>query len=257
MCDDSIVSESAVGQAFSTPLNPTLHERERLVRVPVLRDERRGKEKSEYDSGEARHGHHRAISRALVAAASVAAVGAMSSCDIQLPVNETHSLDELLVVQRQATAPAVLGATFWVANDRATVRRLQHQDAFNQLFAEIRFAPGALAALDGQPVGPTDSVLVTVEPSAGVYGLAIGPSGLTFASGSRPSVLFSFGRYGDLSVADGSSYTSREAYANALDIWEEIGFDRWQVASRSSAAGIDAVSASIVAAGEVVLAALR
>jgi len=257
MCDHSVISQGAVGQALSTPLNPALHEREGFASVPVLRDERRGEEKSEYNAGQAGHGHHRAISRALVAAASVAAVGTMTSCDIQLPVNETHSLDELLVVQRQATAPAVPGATFWVANDRTTVRQLQHQDAFNQLFAEVRFVAGALEALDGQPVGPTDSVLVTVEPRAGVYGLAIGPSGLTFASGSRPSVLFSFGRYGDLSVADGSSYTSRDAYANALDIWEEIGFDRWQVASRSSAAGIDAVSASIAAGGEVVLAAPR
>lgn len=182
---------------------------------------------------------------------------ALVACDVQLPIDETHSLSELLVLAQQPDAAPVAGATFWVANDRETVRRLQHQDAFNQLYAELRFPIGALGTIDGQPVATTDSVLITVEPRTGAYGLSLGPSGLTFTSGGRPSVTFAYGRYGDLSIADGSSYTSRDAFANALDVWEEIGFDRWRIASRSGAAGLDAVSASIAAAGEIVLAAPR
>lgn len=157
----------------------------------------------------------------------------------------------------QPGSPAVPAVQSWVVNSRLTVLRLQHADAFNQLYAEVRFPPGALASLDGQPLAAGDSLLVTLRARAGGYGLTIAPAGVEFTSGSRPSVLFSYGRYGDLSVADGTSYASRDAYADALDVWRETGLDRWTVASGSGSAGLDAVGAVLVDGSEILVAAPR
>jgi hypothetical protein len=162
---------------------------------------------------------------------------------------------DLVVLGLAPTAPAPAPAVFYVSNARTTIRAVRHPDAFNTLYLELQFEPGALASLDGAPLGAGDSVLITVTPLAGAYGFTLSPAGLVFAEGAAPAALFAYARYADPSVADGV-FASREAYVNALDVWAEVGSDRWDVASGSGPAGVDEVRASIEAAGRYRLAAV-
>lgn len=186
------------------------------------------------------------------------AAGATVACeDLSFP-GATVATDDLVVLAQAADAPAPGTASFWVTNAATRVRSLRHPDAFNTLYLELRFPAGSLDQLDGQPLGADDSVLVTVEPLAGGYGFSLSPDGLTFAAGAQPAALFAFGRYGDASVADGEpSFPDREAYLAALEVWRDVGLDAWSVARGSSAAGVDAMSASLDAAGRYWLAAAR
>jgi hypothetical protein len=160
-----------------------------------------------------------------------------------------------VVLGLASAAPAPAPATFWVSNARTTVRTLRHADAFNTLYLELTFAPGALASLNGGALASDDSVLVTVTPLPGEYGFTLAPSGLVFTSGLAPAAVVSYGRYADPSVADGL-FGSRDAYLNALDIWREVEFDRWAVARGSGPAGVDERQARLDAAGRYWLAAV-
>jgi hypothetical protein len=91
--------------------------------------------------------------------------------------------------------------SFYVANSRAELRRLLHPDAFNSLYLQVEFPTNALASLSGTPLGPDDSVLVTLEPEPDGYGVTLRPSGLQFTSGRGPTASFVYAAYGDLSVA--------------------------------------------------------
>ncbi len=143
-------------------------------------------------------------------------------------------------------------------NSRATVRVLSHPDGSITAYMQLDVPAGALAALNGQPLGPNDSVMVTVSPRAGLYGFTISPTGLEFVNAFRPTATLFFARYGDFSVVAGSpTYASADAYAAALDIWRSVGIDRWEVAPSSRSSGTDQMSASIPEGGEFVLAAPR
>jgi hypothetical protein len=191
-------------------------------------------------------------------AASATLVVAAAACEnVAIPTTETRSLSELVVLGIQPGSPSVPVVQGWIVNSRLTVLRLHHDDAFNQLYAEVRFPQGALTSVDGQVVAADDSVFVTLQAHASGYGLTVSPTSLAFTAGSRPSVTFSYGRYGDLSVADGTAYPSRDAYADALDVWQEAGLDRWSVAIGSGPAGLDAVTAFLADGSELVVAAPR
>lgn len=161
---------------------------------------------------------------------------------------------DLLVLELQGAAPAPPVATFYVPNDRAVVRAIRHPDAFNTLYLELRFPAGALASLNGTPVAPDDSVAVTVQPLAGGYGFTLSPSGLTFSDTSIPTALLSFGRYADPS-AGAALFGDTDGFLAALEIWSEVGLDRWSVAPGSGPAGVDEVRASVRAPGSFLLAA--
>jgi hypothetical protein len=147
--------------------------------------------------------------------------------------------------------------SFYVANSRAELRRLPHPDAFNSLYLQVEFPTNALSSLSGTPLGPDDSVLVTLEPEPDGYGVTLRPSGLQFTSGRGPTASFVYAAYGDLSVADRSpTYASRAAYAAALAIWENVGPDRWQSVP-GSATGNETVTAHLPAPGTYLVAARR
>ena len=65
------------------------------------------------------------------------------------------------------------GIQFYVSNPRGATRTLAHPDAFNTTFARVSFPVGSLTSIAGRTPGPDDSVLVTIQPQAGVYGLMV------------------------------------------------------------------------------------
>lgn len=161
----------------------------------------------------------------------------------------------MLPLQSTAPAPAAT-ATFPVKNDQTTTRTLIHADGFNTAFVRVEFPPGSLASLDGAPLGGGDSVLVTLRAEPGRYGVEISPEGLRFSATTRPTVTFNYVRYGDLTVAAGSRYADQNAYAAALDLWREVGFDLWTNIGGSGSVGTD-LRANIPESGRYVAAAPR
>ena len=253
------VLECRIGLA-DVPLGDAAgHEGLGSIGIPVLRPSSEGKGGNEAEREEGTVRHRPAISRRLGYAASIVALGLATACtDVTIPGETSLSTSELLFLPLEAQAPAPPATSFYVANTRTVVRRVLHPDAFNSLYVEIRFPAGALEALNGTPLGPTDSVLVTVEPTAGAFGLTLRPSGLDFASGGAPTVTFSFAAYGDFSVADGSAtYASRLEYAEALALWEDAGVERWDRVSGSGFTGSDAVSGRLSVPGTYRVAAPR
>ena len=183
----------------------------------------------------------------------------MTACEDVLAPLESVPLSQLLVLNLQGGTPAASAVSRWIRVGEPTTQviSLHHPDNFNTLFAEVRFPSGSLRALNGTPLTSTDSVLVTVQPTAGRYGVTLSPSGLE-VSGSPPTVRFSYGRYGDFSVADGSpTYADPTDYAAALEVWTEATLDRWRVAPASGSTGTDAIGASVSAPGGFLVAAPR
>ena len=161
-----------------------------------------------------------------------------------------------MILPLAAGAPAPGAVSFYASNAHTTTRPLIHPDGFNTLFAQLTIPAGGLASLDGTPLGPNDSVLVTFTPDAGVYGVRIAPAGLTFASGAAPTLTLSYVRYGDVSVATGSRYADASAYESALAIWQEISPDAWTQTGQAGTPGSD-VTATLSQAGHYAAAAPR
>jgi hypothetical protein len=182
----------------------------------------------------------------------------MAACgDLDFLGDTTLPTADLLTLPLTSSAPMAPTATFFVFNDRVTTRRLLHPDAFNSLYLEVRFTTGSLASLNGNPLGPSDSVRVTLDPEPGGFGVTVSPNGLAFAAGARPTATFVFAAYGDISVANGSSYSSPVAYAQALAIWYEVTPGRWRRVSGSGYTGNDAVAGTLADPGTYLVAAPR
>ena len=197
----------------------------------------------------------RGISRSLGRPASIIALVAGAACtDVGLPGDETVATADLVVLDLAASAPAPPVATFFVPNDRSTIRSIRHPDPFNTLYLELRFPAGSLESLNGTTIGADDSVEITVQPLAGAYGFTLSPSGLSFGA-DAPTALLSFGRYADPSGGAGL-FGATDAYLAALAIWVEVGVDRWAVARGSGPGGVDEVRASVEAPGRFRLAAV-
>jgi len=148
------------------------------------------------------------------------------------------------------------GIQFYVSNPRGATRTLAHPDAFNTTFARVSFPVGSLTSIAGRTPGPDDSVLVTIQPQAGVYGLILLVDA-TF-SASAPTVTFFYGRYGDFSASRaGTRYASSAEFAQALGLWREELLDRFAPVLGSGSAGTDAVGGPITATGNLLAAAPR
>jgi hypothetical protein len=181
----------------------------------------------------------------------------LSACEDLTQPAVTLSTGDLVVLRQQVGAPAPGSASFYVSNTRQVVRSLRHSDGSLTLFAELQFPPGSLASWEGMPLGPNDSILVTVRPEQGIYGVRITPEGIRFSRAPSPTLRFSYARYGDLSVASGSSrYSGPDAYAEALEIWREVGKERWSSAGGSGSPGTD-IRATIPEGGRYLVAAPR
>ena len=185
----------------------------------------------------------------------MAAAAGAACVDVGLPTEDTVPTADLIVLGLAAAAPAPAATTFFVPNDRLTVRTLRHPDAFNTLYLELRFPAGALESLNGTVVAADDSVEVTVQPLAGGYGFTLSPSGLTF-SDNAPTALLSFGRYAD-PAAGAAVFGGTDAYLAALELWVDVGLDLWAVARGSGPGGVDEVRAFVDAPGVFRLAAAR
>lgn len=158
----------------------------------------------------------------------------------------------------QATAPAVPASSFFAHNSRLTTERLLHSDPANTLFMQLNVPAGTLSSLNGVPLTLQDSVLLTVQPTAGIYGFTLSPSGLAFTLGEVPTARVSFAVYGDFTVVnDSPSYESAGQYAAALQFWFEVTPGRWRPVTSSRLSGADAVEGPIDQPGIYVVAALR
>ena len=160
----------------------------------------------------------------------VSGAGCGDVVDPQFPILASS---ELLILRLQTSASTPAAATFGVSNTDATVRVIVHDDQFNTPFLTLEFPAGCVESIDGQPL-------------------------VTLTDGCGATAKFSFGRYADLSVADGSStYLDRAAYAAALELWRETGPDRWEIVPQSGPSGNDAIEGNMEASGSYVLAAPR
>jgi hypothetical protein len=254
MCDRPVVPQPAVGLRARAARHGALDERRHVRAVPLLR---RGGARQEGQQ-EARHQagtrHRRAISRAALAAASIAA----AACGEILDVAGTLDRADLAVLLLQPGTPPAPAAQFYVANNRLTTRNLVHLDAASNVFAQVRFPAGALATIGGAPAAASDSVLVTVQPEDGAYAVTVGATGVTFSAGSPPTVTFFYGRYGDFTASrTGSRYATATELAQALEVWREQSLGRYAVAAGSASAGTDALAATVSATGHYLVAAAR
>jgi hypothetical protein len=187
----------------------------------------------------------------------VVAAAVIGCGDITTPGGTVATAD-LLILPVQSTAPAPPTISFYVRNGAATARSITHPDQFNTPFVRLEFPSGCLASLNDQPLGPDDSVQVTVRPRSGAYGLDLSPSGLEFVSGREPTVTFSYGVYADLAAADNEpSFADRATFEAALEVWREATVDQWQIAVGSGSPGLDQASARMVRPATLVLAARR
>jgi hypothetical protein len=183
----------------------------------------------------------------------------LSSCtDLTVAPVEILGISDLIVLSQQSNAPAPPVETVWISNSRRTIVRIIHPDNFNTLYLELTFPTQSLESLNGAPLSSTDSLEVTIAPRQGQYGFDLSPSGIQFNPGSEPTAVFSFSVYGDASAGTSSTtYASSADYVAALDIWNEVTVDQWQIASDPRSTGVDEVGASVETSGRFVLAAPR
>lgn len=179
----------------------------------------------------------------------------LAACeDLSLPGGVTTA--NLLFLPVSSGAPVPADLSFYVSNARTTTRSLIHSDGFNTPFATVSFPAGSLASLDGVPLGAGDSVQVTLTVDASIYGLHLAPEGLRFALAARPTLTFSYAKYGDLAVAIGSQYQDPAAYAAALAVWQEGSLGLWSDVGSAGSPGTS-VQGSMPQGGHYVAAAPR
>ncbi len=180
------------------------------------------------------------------------------SCGEEISGPTTVATGDLLILAMQATAPAVPPSSFFAHNSRLTTERLLHSDPANTLFMQLTLPARTLSSLNGVPLTLQDSVLLTVQPTAGIYGFTLSPSGLAFTLGEVPTTRISFAVYGDFTVVDDSpSYESAGQYAAALQFWFEVTPGRWRPVTSSRLSGTDAVEGPIDQPGIYIVAAPR
>ncbi len=198
------------------------------------------------------------ISRRRAFWATVALIATAGCGDVVDPQSPVLARSQLLILRLQTSAPAPATATFSVANAAATVHVIVHDDQFNTPFLTLEFPAGCVESVAGQSLGQGESASVTAAPTSGLYGFTLSPSSLMLTEGCSSTAKFSFGRYADFSVADGSStYLDRAAYAAALELWRETGPDRWKIVPQSGPSGNDAVEGNMETSGSYLLAAPR
>jgi hypothetical protein len=191
-------------------------------------------------------------------AASVLLAAITLSCGEEISGPTTVATGDLLILAMQATAPTVPPSSFFAYNSRLTTERLLHSDPANTLFMQLNVPARVLSSLNGVPLTLQDSVLLTIQPTAGIYGFTLSPSGLAFTLGEVPTARVSFAVYGDFTVVDDSpSYESAGQYAAALQFWFEVTPGRWRPVTSSRLSGTDAVEGPIDEPGIYIVAAPR
>lgn len=166
------------------------------------------------------------------------------------------SENELIFLAVQPSAPAPITSSSTVNTGQPVTHRTLHADQFNTQFLEISFPANAVVAVGPRAVDSGEPVEVTVRPQADRYIATLEPEELEFNDRTPPTIRFTYGRYGDRSVADGTRYASRDAYSAALRIWMEISAGRWERIDASTASP-DAVSGPLSTGGRFAVAAPR
>jgi len=163
----------------------------------------------------------------------------------------------LALAQADTFSPAA--ATFHVQNNLTTHVQLVHTDPSGSVFADFTFTPLSLLSLNGQFVCDTCTVDVTVAVQPGLYFFTVGPAGLRFDAANQPTMVVSYGTYGDLSVFDSSArYPDPAAFQAALELWHERHPGAWYLASGSGPGpGTSQVSAALEGPGNYLVAALK
>jgi hypothetical protein len=135
---------------------------------------------------------------------------------------------------------------------------INETDATPTVFATLAFAPHSIVTVGNTLVCDTCTVRVTVTLAPGQYGFTLGPATLGFNLSGEPTVLISYGTYGDLSVYSQSSrYPNQSAYEQALVLYRENMPDRWVPSRNSSHAGGFTVAGALETPSRFVLAAPR
>jgi hypothetical protein len=163
----------------------------------------------------------------------------------------------LALAQADTFSPAA--QTFQVQNNVITHVQLVHTDLARTVFADFTFTPFSILSVDGQFVCDTCTVAVTVTVQPGTYFFTVGPSGIRFDAANQPTMVVSYGTYGDLSVFDSSArYADASAFKAALELWHERRAGVWFLASGSSAgSGTSQASAALEGPGNYLVAALK
>ncbi len=200
----------------------------------------------------------RILTRRALAATVVSALATAACGDVMAPETQTLSTEELLILAQPPDGPRPTTESFDVVNSRTVVHVMVHPDEFNTRYLEVRVPAGCVDRVAGEELGDQDSVLVTIQPRSAAYGFRLTPDDVTLTDTCGATATLFYGRYGDLSVADGSStYLDRAAFAAALDLWREITPNKWQVVPGSAATGSDGVVGTLEQPGVFVLAAPR
>jgi hypothetical protein len=162
----------------------------------------------------------------------------------------------LALAQAGAFSPDV--ATFHIQNNLPTHVRLVHTDT-GTVFADFTFTPSSIFSLDGHVVCDTCTVAVTVTVQPGSYFFSVGPSGIRFDAANQPTMVVSYGKYGNLTVFDSSArYADTTAFKAALELWHERRPGAWFLTSGSGPGpGASQVSAALEGPGNYLVAALK
>lgn len=164
---------------------------------------------------------------------------------------------DLLGLPRTDSAPPPI-AVLSVKNNQIQSFDVRHSDSTTTLFATFTFTPRSIVRAGGVLVCDTCTVVVTVTPTAGVYGFTIGPATLVFSGSNTPTVRLSWGVYGDLSVWSTSPrYASAAAYGQALELWYERTPGAWAETRANTQPAPATNLAGLEQPGPHVLAALR
>lgn len=199
--------------------------------------------------------HRPVISKAAAAAASALLLACGGDDDGGLAVNLPRN--RLLALARvDSTVPPPPLTSVAVKNNQTRTVAITHTDAGQTLFAELVFPAGSMVQNGTQLVCDTCTVTITVTPTTGVYGFALGPAGLVFRSSSTPIVTISYGMYGDLSVSDSSTlYPNQPAFDQALELWFESSPGLWRRSRNSAHTGPGTVAGAVDRPGAHLLAA--
>jgi hypothetical protein len=254
-----VITQPTVCPCFNATLDGSIDEVHRSSIVPILRTGDGWRNSENEGTKEQTVSHRCPISLCIKAAATTIALSLLTSCsDLTPPLDEVFGIADLLILLQQSNAPAPTAKTFWVANSRQTIVRINHPDNFNTLFLELEFPAQSITSLNGAPLSATDSLRITVDPRSAEYGFVLSPPGVVFTAGSTPAATFSFSVYGDAGASNNpATYESSAEYVAALRIWREVTVDEWQIALNSSITGVDEIGARLETSGRFVLAAPR
>jgi hypothetical protein len=171
--------------------------------------------------------------------------------------NGTPRAALLALAQADTFSPAA--RTFYIRNNTTTHVQLVHTDLAATVFADFTFTPFSILSLDGAFVCDTCTVGVTVAVQPGTYFFTVGPSGIRFDAANQPTMIVSYGRYGDLSVFDSSArYADTTAFKAALALWHERHPGAWFLTSGSGPGpGASQLSAALEGPGNYLVAALK